>query len=66
MEAVLVGIGVLMLIGLVLLIRDLNGWYWKINARLKAAEQTNIELQALNTQMRELLTRLPVEEPVAA
>ena len=45
-------LGIVILFGLFLLLRELNCWYWKINRRIELQERTNDLLNKILEEMR--------------
>lgn len=42
----------LVIAGIMLVIREVNCWYWKINKRVELAEKTNSEIRALKNELQ--------------
>ena len=42
----------LVIAGIMLLIREVNCWYWKINKRVELAEKANSEIRALKNELQ--------------
>jgi len=56
-------IGILILIVIFLILREINMWYWKINERISLQEEAN-ELQKENIQlMNSIITSLNIQKP---
>jgi len=56
-------VGILILIVIFLILREINMWYWKINERISLQEEAN-ELQKENIQlMNSIITSLNIQKP---
>ncbi len=54
-------IGILVILGIILiiiLVREINCWYWKINDRIKKMEQISTDLDDIKTLLSENNERL--------
>ena len=49
---------VAVIVGIILAVREVNCWYWKINERLHIAEETQTQLGQLKEMVEDLSARL--------